>query len=338
MSKNKVSIKEIAKLSGVSVATVSRVINNNGRFSEDTRQKVLTVIREMNYETNNVAKSLRMNKSNSIGILVPDISNAFFASIVQHLEKMLFDEGYSTIICNTTRSKEKELAYLKILESKMIDGLFVISGAKEFDNEVLNKHIPVVCIDRKPKDNNTTILIQSDNYHGGFLATEILIKKGCKNIALLAHKETSSSFKNRHQGYIDALRTYGLDFNKDNLVEVKAVTKQSSVEDAKAILTEKFKNELIYDGIFALNDRLAIGAIEAASELGIKIPKDIKIIGFDNDPISNYCFPKLTTIKQDTEILARKACSALLGLMDGQQMPIDKNQMVPVELVVRETT
>jgi len=338
MSRKNISIKEIAKLSGVSVATVSRVINNNGRFSEDTRQKVLNIIEETAYETNNVAKSLRMNKSNAIGILIPDISNSFFASVVQKLESYLFIEGYSTIICNTARSKEKELAYLKTLESRMIDGLFVVSGVEEFENENLINRIPVVCIDRKPKDNQTTVLIQSDNYTGGFIATERLIQRGCKNIALLTHRESISSFKNRRKGFSDALEKHGFDFNAKNFIEINTANYNSSTEATKDTLLEMFKNNLTYDGIFALNDKLAVGAIEAISELGLKIPKDVKVIGFDNDPISKYCYPKLTTIKQDTSELARQSCIALLNLINKNHSIIEKHQLVPVELIVRETT
>jgi len=337
MSKKNISIKEIAKLSGVSVATVSRVINNNGRFSEETRQRVMSIIEETNYETNNVAKSLRMNKSNTIGILVPDISNAFFASIVRKLESYLFEEGYSTIICNTDRSKEKELTYMKTLESKMIDGLIVISGPKEFEIENLNKKIPVVCIDRKPKDNQDIVLIQSDNYQGGWIATEELIQKGCKNIALLAHRETISTFKARQEGFVDALKKHNFDFNEESIIEITSVNYPSQMEAAKMFLLEKFKQGATYDGIFALNDRLAIGAIEAALELGLNIPEQIKIVGFDNDLISRYCYPKLTTINQNTTVLAKKAYVVLLDLINGGSTE-KQQQVVPIELKVRETT
>jgi LacI family transcriptional regulator len=129
----KISIKDIAQLSGVSVATVSRVINDNGRFSEETRKKVLDVINETGYQMNYSAKSLRMNKSFSIGILVPDISNYFFSDVVQKIEEILFEHGYSTIICNTARNLAKEDAYLQMLESKGVDGIIVISGAEELD-------------------------------------------------------------------------------------------------------------------------------------------------------------------------------------------------------------
>ena len=337
MKEKKISIKEIADLSGVSVATVSRVINNNGRFSEETKLKVLGVIEEMNYETNTVAKSLRMKKSNTIGILVPDISNAFFSSLVRKLESYLFEEGYSTIICNTDRSKEKESAYLKTLESKMVDGLIVISGQKEFEQGTLSRKIPVICIDRKPQGREGIVLIHSDNYQGGVIATEELIRKGCKKIALLTNSSSMSSFKYRCEGFRDTLNKHGILINESSYIEVFPVDGLSQMESTKVTLLERLKAGVVYDGIFAVNDRLAIGAIEAVSEYGLKIPDDVKIVGFDNDPISRHCYPKLTTIKQNTEELSQRACVTLLKLIE--DVVINKNQyVVPIELVTRGTT
>lgn len=338
MKKKNISIKEIAKLSDVSVATVSRVINNNGRFSEDTRLKVMKVIKETNYTTNSVAKSLRMKKSNTIGILVPDISNAFFANVVQEIENFLFDKGYSTIICNTDRSEEKELVYLRMLEGKMIDGLIVISGVKKFGIESMEKNIPLICIDRKPQENQNTVLIESNHYQGGFIATEELINKGCKNIAIIIHRGFLSSSKERLAGYKAALKKHHIKFNEKNIIDIKITGKYSRTEVAKKAVIDKVKEGNQYDGIFALNDRLAIGAIHAASELGMKIPDEIKIIGFDNDPISKYCYPRLTTIKQDNTSLAQHACNSLLSLINDSSSKIEKHQVIPVSLVTRETT
>ncbi|MGX7420516.1 LacI family DNA-binding transcriptional regulator [Carnobacterium gallinarum] len=338
MNKKTVSIKEIAKLSGVSVATVSRVINNNGRFSEETRKKVLKVIKETNYETNSIAKSLRMRKSNTIGILVPDISNSFFANVVQEIESILFEQGYSTIICNTDRNEEKELAYLRMLEGKMIDGLIVISGVKEFGTATMNKTIPLICIDRKPQDTQNTIIIESNHYQGGFIATEELIKQGCKNIAIIIHRDFLSSSKERLAGYKDALKKNNLAFNPDNVIHIKATGNVSRTEIAKQALVERFKQGEFFDGIFALNDRLAIGAIHAAKEYQLNIPVDLKIVGFDNDPISKYCSPTLSTIKQDNRVIAQQACTSLLLAIDTNYAEIEKHQVIPVSLIVREST
>lgn len=158
----------------------------------------------MNYS----AKNLRMNKSFTIGILVPDISNYFFSDVVQCLEEILFAKGYSTIICNTSRSSEKELAYLRILEGKGVDGLIVISGAEafEFTSSSAEKKIPYICIDREPKKKEDTVFISSNHYQGAFESAEELIHKGCQHPVIAMHNQKSTSAKERLKGFKDALK------------------------------------------------------------------------------------------------------------------------------------
>ncbi|EAD3383162.1 LacI family transcriptional regulator, partial [Listeria monocytogenes] len=288
------SIKDIAKLSGVSVATVSRVINDNGRFSEETREKVLAVIKETNYQMNFSAKSLRMNKSFSVGILVPDISNYFFSSVVQQIEAILFDQGYSTIICNTGRNLDKEMAYLNMLESKMVDGLIVISGADEFGFKYTNAEngIPYVCIDRQPKDKKDTIFISSNHYQGAFEATEALIHAGVKSPVIFMHSRQSSSAKERLKGFQDALKKNNIRYDPD----VSKFTVDLQIHDyQKSIIT--FVNEVTtMDGIFAINDNIALELLNLLPTIGKKIPNDIKVIGFDDTPQCNYTVPKLSSV------------------------------------------
>ncbi|HAO5848571.1 TPA: LacI family transcriptional regulator, partial [Listeria monocytogenes] len=290
------SIKDIAKLSGVSVATVSRVINDNGRFSEETREKVLAVIKETNYQMNFSAKSLRMNKSFSVGILVPDISNYFFSSVVQQIEAILFDQGYSTIICNTGRNLDKEMAYLNMLESKMVDGLIVISGADEFGFKYTNAEngIPYVCIDRQPKDKKDTIFISSNHYQGAFEATEALIHAGVKSPVIFMHSRQSSSAKERLKGFQDALKKNNIRYDPD----VSKFTVDLQIHNyQKSIIT--FVNEVTtMDGIFAINDNIALELLNLLPTIGKKIPNDIKVIGFDDTPQCNYTVPKLSSVKQ----------------------------------------
>ncbi|HFL0350062.1 TPA: LacI family DNA-binding transcriptional regulator, partial [Listeria monocytogenes] len=285
----KTSIKDIAKLSGVSVATVSRVINDNGRFSEETREKVLAVIKETNYQMNFSAKSLRMNKSFSVGILVPDISNYFFSSVVQQIEAILFDQGYSTIICNTGRNLDKEMAYLNMLESKMVDGLIVISGADEFGFKYTNAEngIPYVCIDRQPKDKKDTIFISSNHYQGAFEATEALIHAGVKSPVIFMHSRQSSSAKERLKGFQDALKKNNIRYDPD----VSKFTVDLQIHNyQKSIIT--FVNEVTtMDGIFAINDNIALELLNLLPTIGKKIPNDIKVIGFDDTPQCNYTVP-----------------------------------------------
>lgn len=329
----KTSIKDIAKLSGVSVATVSRVINDNGRFSEETRQKVLAVIKETNYQMNFSAKSLRMNKSFSVGILVPDISNYFFSSVVQQMEAILFEQGYSTIICNTGRNLDKELAYLNMLESKMVDGLIVISGADEFGFNYSNAEngIPYVCIDRQPKDKKDTIFISSNHYQGAFEATEALIHAGAKSPVIFMHSRQSSSAKERLKGFQDALKKNNIQMDPELSIFTIDLQKPDYQKNI-ATFVQKAKK---IDGIFAINDHIAIELLNFLPTIGKKIPDDIKLIGFDDIPQCNYTVPKLSSVKQNIPEIAQITVDNLISIIKNPEQQKQITEIVPVELSLR---
>lgn len=332
----KVSIKEIARLSGVSVATVSRVINDNGRFSEETRKRVLETIKETGYQMNYSAKSLRMNRSFSVGILVPDISNFFFSDVVQKTEEILFDKGYSTIICNTARNTDKEIAYLQMLESKMVDGLVIISGAEKFDSEKaqLNPSTPYICIDREPVQHSDTVFISSNHYQGAFEATEELFRSGATSPIIVRYARESTSSKERKKGFKDALRKHNIIFNrqKHELVFNKEDTKVTE------LLKQAFSNDPTIDAIFAINDNIALDLLQILPTLNKSIPSEIKIIGFDDTPMASYCYPKLSSVKQNTQKIAEMAVEALLDRIEHPSKAIDSLNLVPVELIIRDST
>ncbi|MBF2636089.1 LacI family DNA-binding transcriptional regulator [Listeria welshimeri] len=329
----KTSIKDIAKLSGVSVATVSRVINDNGRFSEETRQKVLAVIKETNYQMNFSAKSLRMNKSFSVGILVPDISNYFFSSVVQQMEAILFEQGYSTIICNTGRNLDKELAYLNMLESKMVDGLIVISGADEFGFNYSNAEngIPYVCIDRQPKDKKDTIFISSNHYQGAFEATEALIHAGAKSPVIFMHSRQSSSAKERLKGFQDALKKNNIQMDPELSIFTMDLQKPDYQKNIATFIQKAKK----MDGIFAINDHIAIELLNFLPTIGKKIPDDIKLIGFDDTPQCNYTVPKLSSVKQNIPEIAQITVDNLISIIKNPEQQKQITEIVPVELSLR---
>ena len=331
----KYSIKDIATLSGVSVATVSRVINDNGRFSEETRNKVLKVIEETGYQMNYSAKSLRMNKSFSIGILVPDISNYFFSDIVQKIEEILFAKGYSTIICNTARNNKKEIAYLRMLESKGVDGLIVISGADEFgfDYSHAHKNIPYICIDREPKNRYNTIFISSNHYQGAFEATEELLIGGCKYPIITMHKRKSSSGKERCKGFMDALQKHDICFSHARNVFTVDVKSENFHAEVKTML----KTHKNIDGIFAINDTIAMELLQSLKKINIAVPKDIKMIGFDDTPQGCYSSPTLSSVKQDTSTIAQTAIDNLLNIISNPDDTGD-SIIIPVSLVLRESS
>jgi LacI family transcriptional regulator len=332
----KYSIKDIAELSGVSVATVSRVINNNGRFSEKTRKKVEKVIEETGYQPNFSAKSLRMNKSHSIGILVPDITNHFFAEVVQKTEEILFKSGYSTIICNTARDNKKEQVYLNTLESKGVDGLIIISGAKKFDyTSPINseKVIPYICIDRAPADEKNTIFISSDHYQGAYLATLELIKSGSSSPVFLTHNRESTSQAERFQGFKAALEKHKIKFSEDK----HTFSFDLNSETDKKKLVSYFENTPQIDGVFAVNDNLAIKVMNILKKMSISVPNNMKVIGFDDIPQCENISPSLSSVKQDTDKIASMTVDNLLRLIKSPKNA-GNTIKIPVSLKLREST
>ena len=337
MSQKSISIKEIAKLANVSVATVSRVINNNGRFSEKTREKVEAIIKEYGYTTNIAAKSLRTSKSKTIGLIVPNIDNAWFSQVALAIENYFFDNSYSVFICNTSQDEQKEIAYFKSLDSKMVDGIICISGIEEIPTHFLTRDIPIVCIDRKPKDHSEAYYVESDHYSGGYQATEELIHQGCKHIAILSRNKSLSVNRQRLQGYRDALEAHNMDFNKD--LEILLDIDQANYEGARQATNELIKSGTVFDGIFATNDWRAYGALVALLENDIKVPEQVKIIGFDDIFIASASHPTLSTIRQDTDALAKTASELLLNLMNEENTEdLQKRYILPVEVIRREST
>ena len=329
------SIKDIAEIAGVSVATVSRVINDNGRFSEETRKKVLKVIEETGYKMNYSAKNLRMNKSFTIGILVPDISNFFFSDVVQKLEEILFAKGYSTIICNTSRSSEKELAYLRILEGKGVDGLIVISGAEEFefDSSGAEKKIPYICIDREPKKKDDTIFISSNHYQGAFESAEALIHEGCQSPIIAMHNQKSTSAKERLKGFKDALKKNSISFDaKQHLLSVDVRCSEFETK-----LLSFLKKNPSTDGIFSINDLIALELMLHLKKNHIDVPQKIKLIGFDDTASGQYTTPTLSSVKQNTTLIANHAVETLLELINNKG-ELGRQIVVPVSLVLRESS
>lgn len=276
-----------------------------------------------------------MNKSFSVGILVPDISNYFFSSVVQQIEAILFDQGYSTIICNTGRNLDKEMAYLNMLESKMVDGLIVISGADEFGFKYTNAEngIPYVCIDRQPKDKKDTIFISSNHYQGAFEATEALIHAGVKSPVIFMHSRQSSSAKERLKGFQDALKKNNIRYDPD----VSKFTVDLQIHDyQKSIIT--FVNEVTtMDGIFAINDNIALELLNLLPTIGKKIPNDIKVIGFDDTPQCNYTVPKLSSVKQNIPKIAQITVDNLITIIKNPKQKKRITEIVPVELSLKDS-
>ncbi|WP_195543494.1 LacI family DNA-binding transcriptional regulator [Massiliimalia timonensis] len=334
-NKKKVSIKDIARLSGVSVATVSRVINHNGRFSEETRKRVEAVIEQYHYTTNMAGKSLRESKTNTIGVIVPDITNELFSQIVLELEKFFFEQGFSVLICNTNEETEKEIAYFRILEAKMVAGIVCISGREDLPQSAEEMGIPIVCIDRKPKGKTDVVYVESDHYLGGYIATETLIQKGCEKILILSKQKALSVNTQRLNGYLDALRHYRLPVREELIVPLD--DDSSNFQEARDRIFYMVKKRVPFDGVFATNDWRAYGALVALQQNGIAVPQQVKIVGFDGTSVSEYCYPPITTIQQNKKELALQAAQILLRMIQGEPI-LQKHFVLPVALIERHTT
>lgn len=337
VDKKRSSIKDIAEHSGVSIATVSRVIHNNGRFSEETRKKVLKAIKDLNYEQNKLAVGLRLNKSNIIGILVPDITNEFYSNIVKKCEQNLFQLGYSCIVCNTERSSEREDNYLKVLSEYMVDGLIVISS-NEIDEKKFNIKTPIVYIDRDPQIDRG-YLVTSDHYGGAKEATKFLIENGYSPY-MITSKTSSSSTNERIKAFNDTLSEQTNIKNTSSRQIKLNITSDKYLNDNKIL--DDFIQSIPHDsktGIFAVNDYIAYMVVKSAQKHNISIPENLSIIGFDNAPISLISTPKITTVYQNIDKISELASELINKVIEGEaSVNIKKRNLIRTDLIFRDST
>lgn len=333
MNNENLSIKQIAEIAGVSVATISRVMNQKGGYTPETEKKVLSVIKENHYTPNLVAKGLRTNKTKVIGLIVPDIVNEFFAKLVLNIQMELFQRGYLTMVCNINESDKLERQLVKALVAQNISGLILISGRTR-KMEVNN--LPIVYIDRRPNEDelqNNTVIIESDNVSGGYLATKELIDCGCKKIAFITDTIGESSKIARYEGYCKAIIEAKLPLNATLIFKVETV----SVDDAFNVISNGIDARLEFDGIVCSTDVLSIGAILAIKSRGLEVPKDVKVTGFDDISMACLFQPSITTIHQYSNKMAKLVSDLIIDLIDGVNIEVN-HQVVPVSLVQRDST
>ena len=327
----RVSIIDVAKKAGVSIATVSRVINRNGGYSKETEERVRKTIEECGFTPNVNAIGLRTNRSNSIGVIVPDITNEFFARIIRELGASLLSRRYSLLVCNSNEDYMLENMHIKGLAEKYVDGIIYISGQNEIKKMNEIKNLPIVYIDRAPK--NAEVLILSDNETGGYLAGRELIQKGCRRILFLRDIRFASTVRSRKEGFVRALQEKGMAFNEE--LEMSCFPEYA---EARVVMERLLKEKgCFFDGIFATNDMMALACVNVLTENQIKVPGQVKVVGFDNISLTQFTSPQITTIAQDTKELALHAADTILKMIEDEEIK-EKKTIIPVRLVVRETT
>ncbi|MFS0562977.1 LacI family DNA-binding transcriptional regulator [Terribacillus sp. 179-K 1B1 HS] len=327
----RVTIYDVADKAGVSIATVSKVINNTGKIRDSTRQKVWNVMKELNYQPSVMASALTGKSTETLGLLVPDISNPFFSELARTIEDRSHEQGLSVIMCSTDDNEEKEKKYLELLQRKQVDGLIIASSFNDRNllKQLVKQNIPLVMLTQDDPSLGVTC-ISVDDFSGGFEATSHLLSLGHENIAILA--ENTSSSKMRIFGSRDAYETFGLTFNDSRIIRTTA-----SVANGKNCLDHILEYNPATTAIFACNDQLAIGVLQRAKERGIVVPDKLSIVGFDNTILAETTVPSLTTVAQPIKEMGSKVVDLILETIKKQVQPKERILYNP-ELIIRETT
>ncbi|WP_442602530.1 LacI family DNA-binding transcriptional regulator [Paenibacillus sp. KN14-4R] len=322
------SIKDVAQRAGVSVATVSRVLNDKGYVGHNTREKVEQAISSLNYKPNEVARSLFKKQSSTVGLIVPSIMNPFFTELARAVEDTASKLGYNVILCNSDGNSEKEQGYLDVLQQNYVNGIIISSNTLTAE-QVESLNIPIVSIDREISSGLPTIVVE--NKRGAAVATRFLQKKGCKRIAHIRGTVGVVNAEERFEGYKEVVSSEP--WYQESYIVNGNYDMQTSIQATLALLERHPE----IDGIFAANDIMAIGAIKVAHQLGLKIPEQLSIVGFDGIALTNVMTPELTTIVQPIYELGEKATTMLVGLM--RQQPVEETYYrLDVELVEKNST
>ncbi|WP_390348583.1 LacI family DNA-binding transcriptional regulator [Variovorax boronicumulans] len=330
------TIKDVALQAGVSVTTVSHVVNDTRHVSAKVRERVELAIRELGYVPNAMARSLKSNTTSTLGMLIPNSSNPYFAEIVRIVEDRCFGAGYTLVLCNTDDEPRRQSVYLQVLAERRIDGLIVVStGADEDDSlatQLRGLRIPTVLVDREIAD-PACDLVETAHMQGGLLAVRHLLSLGHKRIACIGGPLGVTSSEQRIEGWRMALAETGSAPNADALLWRGGFTSQGGYEAMHAILRTEQKPS----AVFVCNDLMAIGALRAAHESGVRVPDELSIVGFDDIELSAYTSPPLTTVAQPKERIGALAVDMLLERMGGKRRDARKVVLQP-ELRVRAST
>jgi LacI family transcriptional regulator len=327
------TIREVAESAGVSYATVSHVINNTRVVTPETRQRVLDAMAELNYRPNALARSLRQGKTNTLGLVLPDSANPFFAEISRFIEDEAFNKGYSVFLCNTELDTQRELFYVDVLSKKQVDGIIFVAAGDQTDSLdfLAGEGMPVVMIDRNVPNVQVDAVL-TDHQLGGFLATQHLLQLGHTRIACIAGPSSITPSSERITGYRNALEQAGIPFVEKLLIRGDYHA-QSGMEITHSLL----KMDPRPTAIFALNDLMALGALRAAAEAGCSVPSDLAVVGYDDLELSQFTNPPLTTIAQPKKEIGVQAVRLLVERITQNGRPPNR-LILPPELIIRRST
>jgi LacI family transcriptional regulator len=327
--------REIATRAGVSQSTVSRVINNRPGVREEIRQRVLKLIAEVGYYPNAGARSLVTSKTSKIGLLVSGIINPFYPELVESVEAFAREEGYNVLLCNLQRDPSMNEIYTRLLIEQRVAGVIIssITLDSEVHRQFSRAGIPVVFVNRHPSNTQQANAVVTDNVGGAYKITKHLIELGHSRIAFIRGLLNTSTSLDREAGYRQCLADHGLEFD-GTLLEQGDYYREKAYE-----ATVRFR-QLPHPptAVFCANDYMAYGALDAATDLGLRVPEDLSVVGFDNISFSSLKVIALTTVEQPITDMARKAMEILLDCITGEEKQKFRTVVYDSELIVRDTS
>lgn len=325
-----ITIKDVALKAGVSIATVSRVLNNRGSLSEKTKTKVFQAMKELDYQPNEVARTLSKQSSKIIGLIIPSMTHPFYATLSSSIEHYGFQKGYKLMICNSAFETKKEQIYLEMLRRNMVDGIIIASHNSDNAELFGNVRMPVISAEQILSTQIPAVV--SDNYNGGYIATMHLIEKGCKILVHISGDLSMHLFSDeRYKAFVDACKKNNITYYLYEATE-KMLINLNYTELLNKVLDEHPD----VDGIFASSDVIAMEAIKTCIIRGYQIPEDVKIVGFDDVYIGSLFYPEITSVKQDVDALGKTIVDNLIALIQHEE--VEMKSVIPVHFVERSTT
>lgn len=336
MSK-KTTIYDIAKKLNITAATVSRALNKNPKISEATRELVSKTAKEMNYEQNKLALALKSGKSYNVGVIVPYIDRNFFASVIRGIEEELNPKGYHVIICQTHEIEKNEIEIINTLLNAQVDGILMsvskLTNETDHFQTVLNKKVPLIFFDRK-KDIPGVSSVVIDDFQVSYDATVHLIEQGCKRIAHIAGDWDTDIYKFRYEGYRKALLDNDMFIHEDFVIR-----STSNVESGKRAVDKFMSLDIKPDAIFSSGDFAALGAIQRLKELGIKIPEDFCVVGFSNEPFTQFMELTISSIDQVPVEMGKMAAKVFLDQeRNSKKVTIEQKVQLKSKLLIRKSS
>ncbi|MEP0233166.1 LacI family DNA-binding transcriptional regulator [Roseibium sp.] len=326
------TIEDVARMAGVSIATVSRAIHHPGKVAETTRKKVNAAIAKTGFTANAMAQSLRSKSSKMILAMVPDISNTFFANILLGLEAVATRRGYGLLIGNTENDPQTEATYLTYTRSNKADGIVLMTGHLPFGAAEVRQHLPPIVAACEEIAEGSVPFVGVDNQHGARTAVRHLAELGHRRVAYISGPPNNILSTERRAGYELALRQSGLEVDPALILDG-----DFSIEGGRLAVERLFIRDALPTAFFCANDDMAIGVLLALSQRGYNVPGDFSVIGFDDIPFSSCTTPPLTTIRQPRRLIGEAAMTKMLDMVEGK--PVKAGAVIlPVELIIRGST